>query len=145
MGIIVFDIDGTLSLVGDRLKYLEGDNKDWDAFYEACGEDDLNATIAAIYDALSYYTVSRIICVTGRRESCRKDTLEWFKNHNLPLLDSDLYMRPNGDYRHDTIVKFELIEHLLDDVILVFEDRNSMVQAWRDRGIVCCQVADGDF
>ena len=31
--IVVCDIDGTISKVGDRIKYLEQSPKDWDAGY----------------------------------------------------------------------------------------------------------------
>ena len=31
--IVVIDIDGTLCVVGDRRKYMEQDQPDWDAFY----------------------------------------------------------------------------------------------------------------
>jgi hypothetical protein len=29
--------------------------------------------------------------------------------------------------------------------IMVFDDRNQVVKMWRERGIVCAQVAEGDF
>ena len=37
---IIVDTDGTVSKVGDRLKYLQQEKKDWDAFYEHCDEDE---------------------------------------------------------------------------------------------------------
>jgi len=54
-------------------------------------------------------------------------------------------MRPNGDTRHDTIVKPELLAKAGIEPVLVFEDRNSMVEYWRSVGVCCCQVAEGDF
>lgn len=36
----VVDIDGTVAKVGDRLKHINCDSPDWDAFFEACDEDD---------------------------------------------------------------------------------------------------------
>ena len=33
MKYVVVDIDGTLSKVGERLKYLQQDPPDWDRFY----------------------------------------------------------------------------------------------------------------
>lgn len=38
--IVVVDIDGTIAKVGDRLKYLQQEKKDWDSFYEHCDEDE---------------------------------------------------------------------------------------------------------
>jgi uncharacterized HAD superfamily protein len=138
--LIVFDIDGTLSLVGDRLKYLK--DKDWDSFYEACGEDGVNSAIMDLATELND-AEHTIVCVTGRRESVRDKTLRWLSKHGLFI--DNLYMRKDGDYRHDTEVKLELVKDFIDDIDLVFEDRASMVQAWRDAGITCCQVAEGDF
>ena len=37
--IVIVDIDGTIAKVGDRLKYLQQEPKDWDSFYEHCNED----------------------------------------------------------------------------------------------------------
>jgi hypothetical protein len=139
---IVFDIDGTLSIVGDRLKCLE--NKDWDSFYDRCGEDKVNEQICLLYRTLMSAR-EKIIVVTGRREMCREATLDWFAAIGLWLDGENLYMRNDGDMRPDTVVKFEKIEHLIDDVTLVFEDRNCMVKEWRKRGVTVCQVAEGNF
>ena len=58
-------------------------------------------------------------------------------------------MRKNGDFRHDTIVKPELVANssLLDHVGIYFimEDRDSMCKKWRELGYTCLQVANGDF
>lgn len=138
---IVFDLDGTLSIVGDRLKYLEQDPKDWDSFYEACGEDEVNEPIATLYDRL--YPREGIIIVTGRRESVRDKTDEWFRRNRLPLVR--LLMRPDGDTRHDTILKPEMVKPFASEIEMIFEDRASMVKKWRELGYTCLQVADGDF
>ncbi len=142
---IVFDLDGTLSIVGDRLKYLQQEPKDWDAFYEACGEDKVNIPIAMVYSRLYYTWDSGVCIVTGRREICRDDTIMWLMDNGLPFDSGRLHMRANGDLRHDTIVKPELVRRFVDEVDMVFEDRNSMVAKWRELGLTCCQVAEGDF
>jgi hypothetical protein len=33
----------------------------------------------------------------------------------------------------------------LDEIAFVLEDRNSMVKKWRELGLTCLQVAEGDF
>ncbi len=141
---IIFDLDGTLSIVGDRVKYLRQPKKDWDSFYEACGEDEGNWSVINLYKAIvnSGYIVK---IVTGRRESVRKKTLYWLHKNGIGTKTEDLHMRKNGDFRHDTIVKPELIEGFIGSVQMVFEDRNSMVKKWRELGLTCLQVADGDF
>lgn len=143
---IICDIDGTITKVGDRLKYLEETPKNWDAFYSACGEDEPNTPIIELLKAVSEY--SSIVFITGRRESCRQDTIHWIKTHCPWLHRYRLFMRKNGDFRHDITVKHELaIEALLSplNTLFVLEDRNSMVEKWRELGFTCLQVAEGDF
>ena len=33
----------------------------------------------------------------------------------------------------------------VDNVAMVFDDRNQVVDMWRQNGLTCFQVADGDF
>ena len=141
--VVVFDIDGTLSIVGDRLKYLQSSPPDWDAFYDACGTDTCNEPIWAIWRAMQRNYTIRF--VTGRRESCREDTLKWMKANLIQCRDHQLLMRKDGDKRHDTEVKPELVENFKGDILIIFEDRASMVKKWRELGYTCAQVAEGDF
>jgi phosphoglycolate phosphatase-like HAD superfamily hydrolase len=146
--IVIVDIDGTLAMVGDRLKYLQQDKKDWDKFYEACYEDEPINEIVDLVGRL-IYAEYKILYVTGRRESVRRKTLKWFKDKTyINVISSDLLMRKNNDYRHDTIIKPELIKEKGIDfkqIAFVLEDRNSVVKTWRDLGVKCLQVADSDF
>lgn len=152
--IAIFDMDGTLTVVGDRLKYITLDEdrkrKDWPSFLDACGEDEVNEPIAEIYTLMRphYYT----IILTGRDEKYYDVSMDWLRRNKLPYPDATL-MRPHNDRRHDTIVKPEVLERWLkeDDrymqyhVKMVFEDRASMVDMWRAIGYTCLQVAPGDF
>lgn len=143
--IIVFDIDGTLSLVGDRKECLQRTPKDWDEFYARCGEDEVNPDIMWLARKLVREECI-IIFVTGRREGCRRTTEAWLENaFGFCFQAEALLMRPDGDYRHDTIVKPELVAPFMDRIQMVFEDRDSMVKKWRELGITCLQVADGSF
>lgn len=145
MRYIIFDIDGTLSIVGDRVKCLE--EKDWDTFYERCAEDLPNLPIIDICSAYLALGDSCVIFLTGRRESVRQKTMDWLQEY-LPdheINNRQLLMRPDGDFRHDTIVKPEILQQKGIKPFLVFEDRASMVRFWRDSGVTCVQVADGEF
>jgi hypothetical protein len=54
----------------------------------------------------------------------------------------------DGDYRADDIVKEEFLDRILADEYgtqRVFDDRDRVVTMWRRRGLVCCQVAEGNF
>lgn len=141
---VVFDLDGTLSIVGDRKQFLKQLPKDWDSFFEACDEDAVNKPIADIFRLLKKSSCE-IKIVTGRFEKTRGKTMNWLIKNDLSVHHHDLHMRPDGDTRHDTLVKPELIANFINDVEMVFEDRNSMVNKWREMGIICLQVAEGDF
>ena len=151
--IVVCDIDGTISKVGDRIKYLEQTPKDWDAFYGACGEDEPNQIVLDMVDMLNWEGSYNIVFCSGRRESCRNATIKWFKvNSNTELEDDTVLLRADGDFRPDTIVKKELLDNYLaengytkDDVAFILEDRSSVVKMWQDAGYTCLQVAEGDF
>lgn len=150
--IVVCDIDGTISKVGDRIKYLEQEKKDWDSFYAHCGEDEPNEIVIEIVDAMMHNFYKLVLC-SGRRESCRRDTAEWLFRHgeNIGCYD-EILLRADGDFRSDTVVKKELLDNYLsengytkDDVAFILEDRSSVVKMWRDAGYTCLQVAEGDF
>jgi hypothetical protein len=148
--IIIVDIDGTVSKVGNRLKYLQQSPKDWDSFYEACNEDNPIESICNLIKGLDthpYVSYELVFC-TGRRESVREKTEEWIDNRIGLLFEYKLLMRKNGDFRHDTEVKPELLKEAgisIDNIAFILEDRNSMVKKWRELGFTCLQVADGDF
>ena len=141
----VFDLDGTLSIVGDRVKHLNQDPPDWDSFYNRCGEDEPNRPILNLYNAL--YGLNCTVVLTGRREDTRQQTLRWFQKYNIAR-PNYLLMRPIGDTRHDVELKPELLRSVGGTpakVRIIFEDRNSVVQHWRKSGYTCLQVAEGDF
>jgi phosphoglycolate phosphatase-like HAD superfamily hydrolase len=141
----VFDIDGTLADVTHRLPCIQKDPKDWDAFFDACSEDKPIQYMVDLAWALA--EESHIVFVTGRPQRSRKKTEAWLLDR-LGFLGRPLYMRKDGDHRPDGDVKSELLDQLVADgyePALVFEDRSQVVRMWRDRGIPCAQVADGDF
>lgn len=143
--IVVVDIDGTIAKVGDRLKYLQQAKKDWDSFYEHCDEDEPIKDVISIIEDL-YFEGHNIVFCTGRRESVRFKTVAWIQKNCFSKFD--LLMRPDGDFRHDTMVKPELLAtagYTPDKVLCIFEDRDSMVSRWRDLGYRCLQVDRGDF
>lgn len=168
MKTIIFDIDGTLADKTHRLHHIQKEPKDWDAFFEASGED---AVIKGVFMILmlhihyaEHFKDTRVIFVTGRPEKYREYIFDWFfhiahKMH-IYLLDSFLskqpddpsldclYMRKNGDHRPDHIIKDEILKQLQaegHDILCVFDDRKCCVDMWRRNGLLCFQVAEGDF
>lgn len=132
---IIVDIDGTLALNNSgRSPY------DLDRVHE----DDLNHPVAGIVDR--YYHTHTVMVFSGREDSCR-DLTEWWLHHHQIQHDK-LVMRKEGDRRKDSVVKYEIfLEHVAGwyDVDFVLDDRNQVVEMWRDVGLPCFQVAPGDF
>ena len=142
---IVVDIDGTIAKVGDRLKYIQQEKKDWNSFYEHCDEDEPIEDIIQLVKKL-YFDGCKIVFCTGRRESVREKTVEWIKKHlGFKPWDYSLLMRKDNDWRHDTIVKPLMLDIPANEVLLVLEGRDSMVKKWRELGYTCLQVNEGDF
>jgi hypothetical protein len=64
------------------------------------------------------------------------------------IIYDTLVMRPNDDYDPDHILKSRILDALIDegyDPKMVFDDRDAVVKMWRDRGLTCLQVAEGNF
>lgn len=146
---IVFDIDGTLADLSHRLKWVQGEEKNWDKFYGEVEKDDVIEPVAQLFILYSSFLVPRakLICITGRPERTRKATLKWFRENIGPVPD-EIYMRKDHDFRPDTEIKKEWIEKLQKDgykIKMAFEDRDRVVKMYRDLGIQCCQVAEGTY
>lgn len=140
MEYIVVDIDGTVALHGDERGHFE---------YGKVGGDKPNIPIIKLVQALRWACGYGVIFVSGREDSCRDITVEWLYNNFMQddWLAYELYMRKTGDWRKDSIIKREIYDAYLSDkeIAYVLEDRNQVVQMWRELGLTCLQVADGNF
>lgn len=139
---VVFDLDGTLALTDHRAHYLTGPEKDWRAFYAACDGD---TPCWPIIDTLRGLMVHghRIEIWSGRSAEVRDKTRDWLCKHGMAAVN--IRMRPEGDHQPDTTLKAAWLAASDQRPDLVFEDRASMVAMWRSHGIVCAQVAEGNF
>ena len=164
----IFDIDGTLADATHRLPLIRDSaffvakrpqlipGPDWETFMS---QDMVNkdTAISHTWTLLEMLHVKghRIIFITGRNESTRTDTLQWLLDTGMIhapkwYLDSDLrvYMRSEKDHRPSDKVKREGLIRARDDgyrPVAVFEDRQCDAEMWRDEGLFCFHVAEGDF
>ena len=140
--IVIFDLDGTLALTDHRAHFLNREKKDWRAFYAACDKDEPCHPIIRTLLAL-YVTGADCRIWSGRSEEVLEKTVHWLASHGLGMVP--VKMREEGDHRPDTVLKKEWLDDLGQKPSLIFEDRASVVAMWRENGIVCAQVAPGDF
>lgn len=143
--VYVFDLDGTLANAEHRVPFIQGDNSDWDAFYEACDRD------LPIYETIHILRALHskghgIYILTGRSDQVKAKTEAWLAQ-NYIFFDK-LKMRPEGNYNPDHELKVDMLTDMMEDddeIMAIFEDRNKVVEMWRDQGFTCYHVADGDF
>lgn len=132
----IFDIDGTLAIMGDRGPY------EW----TRVEVDTPNLPVCMLWEPLRKSS-DRIFIFSGRDSICRDQTERWLRLNNITYYDG-LFMRPESDQRKDSIIKQELYEANIKDkynVLGIFDDRNQVVDMWRSLGLPCFQVAYGDF
>jgi predicted kinase len=144
MKIVIFDLDGTLADCTHRLQHIQPPNRNWDAFFADCSQDTLIRPIAELLKIVSDSELG-IIFVSGRPEKCRIDTETWLASHGFAGWYQELYMRPDGDYRPDNIVKSQILDAILADgheVVFVVDDRPRVVAMWRERGLMCLHCSD---
>lgn len=133
---IMCDLDGTLAL----FKGLRGPYD-----YAKCANDRLNDVVYSIIKVFSFNGY-QIVYMTGREDWARNQTEDFLALYNCPK--GPLFMRSTGDHRKDAVVKKELFDQYVRNkynVRFVLDDRDQVVRMWRDLGLTCLQVADGNF
>jgi len=137
---IIVDIDGTLAIMGERSPFN----------YGLVHLDEVNRPVADLIDVerkSSKHT--RIIYLSGRSDECRDATRQWLDNNGLLSNEDELYMRAEGDYRKDSIIKKELFYENVQGrfrIKYVLDDRDQVVEMWRrELNLPCFQVYFGDF
>jgi FMN phosphatase YigB (HAD superfamily) len=141
--IAVFDIDGTLADVSERLHHVRAKPKNWNAFFAAMAQDKAIASMVRLCNLLHEAGVRIVLC-SGRPERYRTDTLSWLAREGVRY--DELRLRRDGDRRSDTISKREMLAGIDPaHVLFIVEDRASVVEMWRAQGFVCLQCAPGEF
>ena len=139
MRYVICDIDGTVAIHEGRR-----DHYSWGLVHN----DLYNEPVCELVEFIMASGVL-VVFASGREAVCRHTTLAWL-NERWPGVEHEhLFMRDIGDYRADTIVKREMyrrdIVPTYGEPIFVIDDRDSVVEMWRDLGLTCLQVARGDF
>lgn len=143
--IVLCDLDGTLSDTSHRVHFIRGGRRrDYDSFFAASGEDEPIQAVIALVNALAL-AGKEIHIITGRREDTREITEAWLERHDVSY--DKLMMRPFSDRTPDHVLKRQWFETDYDpaDILLALEDRARVVAMYRELGITCLQVAEGDF
>ena len=145
--IVIFDLDGTLALIDKRRKISIDDKgkMDWSKFFDPdmVDLDDPNTPVITMANLLS--SQYRIWILSGRSDITHQATINWLAKHNVTY--DHLVMRPqNHLYMADNDLKQMWLDSIgVENVAMVFDDRQQVVDMWRQNGLTTFQVADGNF
>jgi hypothetical protein len=161
--VIICDLDGTLADLTHRRPLVERPHMvhddgstsvdidwrpNWDGFHKACVDDTPLRTNIQVVVTLAETLGCELWIVSGRSQSVEAETREWIHKYVGPI--NGLLMRTVGDYTPDDRLKRQWIldGHMMpskDRVLCVFDDRDRVVKMWRQLGLTCYQVAQGNF
>ena len=134
---IVVDIDGTLADITHRLHYISGAHADYKSFFANVGGDALNEWCRELIRAFA--ARYRIVLVSGRPDSTLDDTRVWLARNHVAYHELHL-VRRNGDFGPDHELKRAWMRtYGKDRILFAVEDRQRVVDMWRDEGVVCLQ------
>jgi hypothetical protein len=141
---VVFDLDGVLSDAVSRQHYIEGGRRDWDAFFEACGDDPLIDDVARLLQLLD--PTLAIVLLTGRPLWVQPQTLAWLERYRLRW--DLLIMRDFGDYSAARHFKRRTVAELRAyglEPKLAFEDDRRNLEMFRAEGVPCVYIHSGYY
>lgn len=141
---VIVDLDGTLCDVEHRLPLIRGKRPEWHRFFQACDLDPPKQDVIEVVKCLEYFHDIHIF--SGRGDSARDLTEVWLEKHGIKY--ESLTMRPMGNTIPDERLKRSWMQEKgfrPENVLCVIDDRQKVVDMWREMGFTCLQVAPGDF
>ena len=169
---VIFDLDGTLAFIDKRrLKAGSPSGKsptpskmNWDVFFDPDNIklDTPNQPViklAQMFKADGF----KVVIFSGRNDRSFDTTKQWLKKFNVPFdllvmrpdkFKSDSWPIADGNpatpdmrFMPDDILKKKMLDTFVDinDVFVVVDDRQKVVDMWRNLGLNTWQVAPGNF
>lgn len=146
---VIFDLDGTLAIIDKRraLAVKPNGKMDWKTFFapENIQLDEPNQPVIESFKAMKAAGF-RVGIFSGRDNISMAETIEWLEAHGIE--PDFLRMRKNGSFTPDDVLKKLWLDDLIadgHDVMCAFDDRQKVVDMWRNNGLTCMQVAPGNF
>lgn len=139
---IIFDLDGTIANISRRVHFVRGGRKDWDSFFAACVDDVPNWPVVRALQA-HLAAGHHVEIWSARSDIVKRQTEEWLACEAgiAPALLT--HMRSAGDNTPDVVLKRYWLNQLHESERpdIVYDDRQRVVDMWREEGIACFQVA----
>lgn len=149
---VIFDLDGTLALIDKRreLSTKEDGKINWDIFFDPKNiQLDLPNTPIIEMAKMMKSMGHMVVILSGRSKGTKDVTMEWLKEFGVPF--DVLKMRPTSKefmFMPDDQLKKRWLDQLFpkkEEILCVFDDRDKVVRMWRDNGLTCLQVDEGNF
>ncbi len=124
---VVFDLDGSMCLIGDRGRFEE----------HLVGKDLPNIPVVNVCKMYLQNPDYEVVFLSGRKEGCREQTTDWLESY-LGVEKPNLYMRADYDNRSDDLVKEDLYREHLEPFVFVeavYDDRLRVCRKWFELGI----------
>ena len=147
---VIFDLDGTLADITARRNLATKSNGklDWDVFHDPSniGLDVPNEPVVKMAELFAENGFN-IVIFSGRTNKIERRTRSWLTHNRVPF--HKLVMRPHKtmNFIPDDILKRDMLDTHVDinDIFMVVDDRQKVVDMWRNLGLTVFQVAEGDF
>jgi hypothetical protein len=145
----IFDIDGVLANVIHLLHLIQGEHKDFDAYYSRIGEAlPINQGLGILQglNRQAFLESGAVHFVTGRSECSRSDTVDWLQRHGACGERPNLHMRGKTDRRYAQDVKRGIIQRISIETgvpfsdMVVFEDDKDCARMYKQLGCYVCHV-----
>lgn len=141
----IFDADGTLWNIQGIRHHVTPPKSDYHAFHMASIFCPPNPEVVeAVHEAVRRGRIP--LLVTARMKKYRAVTERWLERHEVPITSDRIWMRANGDYRKDFIVKEEILRDILAQyrVVKATDDNPAVIELWERRGIETVTVPGWD-
>ena len=139
---VVVDLDGTLADVNHRIPLVKTDHPDWDEFYKRVADDKLNVWCKKLIKGMRE-SGHRVVIVSARPQTLLEVTSSWLYKHGV-IVDNIFMLREVNKGKIDFTPDRELKRRWLakygkERVLFAVDDRQRVVDMWREEGVVCLQ------
>lgn len=123
---------------------MEQKPKDWQAFFGGILRDSPVPDVVNMVRELQE-DGRLVVFASGRPELYRVPTELWLCKH---VQEPEwLFMRKNGDYREDSVVKREILQEIKDfwpayEVTIAIDDRPQVIEMWKEEGLTVFEQVD---
>lgn len=139
---VIFDLDGTIADISHRTHFVRGGNRDWASFFAGCVDDKPNWPVV---EALKAHQAAghHVEIWSARSDIVKRQTEEWLACEAGIDPAYLTRMRSAGDNTPDVVLKRYWLNQLhgSERPDVVYDDRQRVVDMWREEGIACFQVA----